>query len=140
MFELSKMYLDKDIHDCKREDIGVLQDIIVYHSDLYYNAEAPIMSDFEYDQLLKKLAFLEEKFQVEEKKSHHVGTGIVESSFEKVAHSRPMISLDNTYNDGELCDFDVRVKKALDTHQTQENIDYTLEFKFDGLGIELIYH
>ena len=65
---------------------------------------------------------------------------MLESSFEKVAHSRPMISLDNTYNDGELRDFDERVKKNLDEKYTQEKIGYMLEFKFDGLGIELIYH
>lgn len=72
MFELSKIYLQKDIQDCKKEDIAVLQDIIAYHSDLYYNSQSPIISDFEYDQLHKKLSFLEEKYEVKTKQSHQV--------------------------------------------------------------------
>jgi DNA ligase (NAD+) len=54
-----------------------------------------------------------------------------------------MISLDNTYNAGELKDFDVRVKKVISLSLTQsiqeKEIEYALEYKFDGLGVELIY-
>jgi DNA ligase (NAD+) len=54
----------------------------------------------------------------------------VESSFKKVKHSRPMISLDNTYNEGELESFDERVFKNIDDSEIL-NLEYTLEFKFD---------
>jgi len=50
-----------------------------------------------------------------------------------------MISLDNTYNEEDLNDFDIRVKKNLSSNLSPQFLEYTLEFKFDGLGVELIY-
>jgi DNA ligase (NAD+) len=65
------------------------------------------------------------------------GESLEQSSFLKVAHSRSMISLDNTYNAEDLRDFDIRINRIL---KTEEILPYTIEFKFDGLGIELIYN
>ncbi len=138
MLEKTKKYLKTDLKDLNREDIGNLQDIINYHSDLYYNREKPIISDYEYDILLKKLDLLEDKYLISDKTSSKVWSEVKESSFEKVRHSRVMISLDNTYNENELKEFDVRVKKIL-WMDLKSQVEYTIEFKFDWLWIELIY-
>ncbi|MCP4523863.1 MAG: NAD-dependent DNA ligase LigA [Candidatus Gracilibacteria bacterium] len=144
MLQKSKKYISLQNNELKESDIKELQDLIEYHSDLYYNHEAPIISDFEYDQLFEKLTYLENKFEIKTKQSSKVGSDVIESTFEKVKHSRPMTSLGNTYNKEDLGDFDERVKKNIENTRssfvsTQHNIEYVLEFKFDGLGIELIY-
>ena len=130
MLELSKAFLKKDISDFKKTEVRKFQELMKYHSDLYYNKQDPIISDFEYDELFKKLSLLESRFNIISRQSKEVGADIKESTFLKVAHSRPMISLDNTYNEEELQDFDGRVKKLSDLGS---DIQYTLEFKFDGL-------
>lgn len=140
MLELSKKYLNIDKNDLKKKDLKVLQTLISYHSDLYYNKDEPIISDSEYDDLFKKLEHLEEKYQIDFKQTLLVWAEIIESTFEKVKHSRPMISLDNTYNETDLRDFDERVKKNIEQSKGEvSDINYCLEFKFDGLWIELIY-
>ena len=138
MIELSKEFLSKKVDLFTIDEVSILQNVIEYHSDLYYNKEEPIISDFEYDELLKKLELLEKKFNLLSKKSNTVWSELIESSFKKVKHSRPMISLGNTYNDLELMDFNNRVLKSLNEKQESE-LKYVLEFKFDGLWIELIY-
>ena len=140
MLELSKKYLQKSEEELVFEDIKELQKLIKYHSDLYYNKQNPVISDYEYDLLFKKLQKLEAKFWVKNAETNKVWAEIFESSFEKVEHSRPMISLDNTYNEQDLIDFDERVKKnLLKENIFEREIAYTLEFKFDWLWIELIY-
>lgn len=146
MLELSKKYLKMWKSNFSLQDVKKLQELINFHSDLYYNKQSPIISDYEYDELFKKLRILEEKYSIKLKVSEKVWSEIKESSFKKVKHSRPMISLDNTYNEEELKDFDERVKKNINIYSNYnkkkietKNIKYTLEFKFDWLGVELIY-
>jgi DNA ligase (NAD+) len=67
--QLSKEYLNTSKESLSFEDIKNLQYLIKYHSDLYYNKEAPIISDFEYDELFKKLEYLEKKFNVNVKQT-----------------------------------------------------------------------
>ncbi len=136
--ELSKHYLQRENKDFTQEDVIKLWNLLSYHSDLYYNKETPIISDYEYDELFKKLQFLENKFWIKEAQTLKVWSDIIQSTFEKVRHSRPMISLDNTYNEGDLRDFDERIKRVL-WLGNDKNIAYTVEFKFDWLWIELIY-
>lgn len=139
MLNLSKQYFEQHIDDFWKEDIEKLQKLIEFHSNLYYNKQEPIIGDYEYDILLEKLQTLEEKYGIENKVWDMIGSDLVESSFEKVAHSRPMISLWNTYNNDDLDDFDERVKKNIWENDSSDIIDYMLEFKFDGLGVELVY-
>lgn len=137
MLELSKIYINIDKNDLKKSDIWKLEELINYHSDLYYNKQEPIISDYEYDIIYSKLKYLEEKFSIVSKKSDIVWSEILESSFEKVKHSRPMISLDNTYNEEDLRDFDQRVFKNIGYEI--DSLEYCLEYKFDWLWVELIY-
>lgn len=138
MLELSKKYLKMTLDELKEQDLKKLQDLISYHSDLYYNKDEPVISDSEYDSLFKKLEYLEKKFWIKNKQTSLIWADIIESTFEKVVHSRPMISLDNTYDETDLRDFDERVIKNIDDNNIL-NIEYCLEFKFDGLWVELIY-
>lgn len=155
VYSISKKYLEQSLEDFSVSDIEVFQNIIKIHSELYYEKESPIISDREYDILFEKLQELEQRFHMQQKITDTVGSEGKRSSFKKVAHTRPMISLDNTYNAQELEDFDTRIKRILrntSAHsQTPPVINdipliegdiknnYTLEFKFDGLGVELIY-
>lgn len=136
--ELSKHYLQLQENNFEINDTQKLATLLEYHSDLYYNKENPIISDYEYDELFKKLQFLEEKFGMNEAQTLKVGSTVSWSSFAKVKHSRPMISLDNTYNEWDLVDFDMRIKRVL-WLWNEKDIPYAIEFKFDWLGVELIY-
>ena len=140
MLNKSKEFLNKKSESFNQDDILELQKVVSYHNDLYYNKEAPIISDYEYDSLFKKLKILEERFWIKFRMTEEVWAVLQESSFKKVKHSRPMISLDNTYNEEDLNDFDERVAKLIGkTEESTDSISYTIEFKFDGLWVELIY-
>lgn len=135
---LSKKYIWLKEKDLKKQDLVLLQKIISYHSDLYYNQQNPIISDYEYDILFKKLKFLEEKYNIKDAFTQKVWSEIKESTFKKVPHTRPMISLDNTYNRDDLIDFDKSIKRILGLN-FKVDINYCIEYKFDWLWIELIY-
>ena len=145
MFDLTKKYLSSSFEELKLSDVYKIQELIKYHSDLYYNKQQAIISDKEYDDLFKLLTILEKKFDIKNKESLKVWASVNKSTFEKVKHSRPMISLWNTYNENDLYLFDERVKKNLNLNKWESNLldisklEYVLEFKFDWLWIELIY-
>jgi len=135
LYNLSMQYLEKDISTFSQSDTKKLEEIISSHGKLYYQDEKPVISDTQYDILFGKYSALLEKSG--KQISLDIKSGEIEqSSFKKVAHSRPMISLDNTYNETDLRDFDTRIKRILKSDTT---LPYTIEFKFDGLWIELIY-
>jgi len=62
VYSISKKYLERNIDDFIKSDIQIFQDVMVFHSELYYEQESPIISDNEYDILFSKLTTLEEKF------------------------------------------------------------------------------
>ena len=142
LYSISKKYLKQNIEDFILEDVEIFQGIMRTHSELYYEQEAPIISDKEYDELFLKLGLLEENFWINSRMTDTVGSEGKSSSFQKVAHKRPMISLDNTYNEKELRDFDTRIKRILIKSLPDwgdKPLEYAIEFKFDGLGVELVY-
>ena len=147
----------KLFEDGMKEKYEKLRKEIEKHNNLYYNEDNPIISDMEYDKLIRELRDLEESnpdLKVEyEIKNSKVGAGseksenenvspaekiggIASEKFSKVRHRVPMLSLSNTYNISEIEDFDKRVKKIIDV---KKKIDYVLELKLDGLSISLIY-
>ncbi|MAO64022.1 MAG: DNA ligase (NAD(+)) LigA [Balneola sp.] len=113
-----------------------LRELLDKANQAYYQDAQPFMSDKEFDEKLKELEQLEEKFDLHDPESptKRVG-GEVSSVFETVQHPVPLLSLDNTYNEEELNDFDGRVKKILG----HEEYDYMVELKFDGASIRLRY-
>lgn len=136
--ELSHLFSKKEKHDFTNNDIETFQKLMSFHAKLYYNEDDPIIDDALYDALFSKLRDLEHKHDIHERFSSSVWVSLWQSSFLKVAHSRPMISLDNTYNAEDLRDFDTRLQKLL-WYTKKEKLSYMLEYKFDGLGIELVY-
>jgi len=127
-------YLQMSRQDLQPTDIQKLASLVAYHSDLYYNQESPEISDTQFDTLFSLFSYAKEKF--EQSDVLPVGSTL-RSTFEKVAHSRAMISLDNTYNSEELREFDTRIMRLIS--RDMGKISYTVECKFDGIGIELIY-
>ncbi|MDZ4677336.1 MAG: NAD-dependent DNA ligase LigA [Oligoflexia bacterium] len=110
------------------------------HNYKYHTLDRPVISDFEYDQLLKALEKLEELYPTLKSIDSPVQRigGKPLSQFKKVAHRQPMLSLSNTYSAEEIRDFDQRVLKVLDA-PAEKKIIYLAEPKLDGLAIEVIY-
>ena len=118
-----------------RQEAENLKKEIEYHNYRYYVLASPIITDEEYDKLMKKLIELEEKYpelRTPDSPTQRVG-GQPLSGFESVEHSEPMLSLDNTYNEAEILNFHERVKKNVG------ETEYVAELKIDGVSIALRY-
>ncbi|HIG99429.1 MAG TPA: NAD-dependent DNA ligase LigA [Thermoplasmata archaeon] len=121
-------------NDAKKQ-IQKLRDEINYHNYQYYVENNPVISDYEYDMLLKKLEALETQYPTlitSDSPTQRVG-GEPLKGFATVGHKIPMISLDNAYSYDELREFDERVKKVV------TEVEYICEPKIDGVSIALIY-
>ena len=102
----------------------------------YYVLSQPTISDIEFDFLLKNLQALEElhpEYYDSNSPTQRVGSDST-TSFVQVSHQYPMLSLSNTYSEGEVRDFYERVSKSID-----EPFELVCELKFDGTSISLIY-
>ncbi len=120
------------------EQLRELRDKIHLYDHHYYVLAEPLISDFEYDQLVKELEKLESEnpqFITPDSPTQRVGKDLTKE-FNPVTHQFPMLSLANTYNEDELLDFDRRVKEALGEHET---IEYVVEYKIDGASVSLNY-
>lgn len=116
--------------------IDMLRKEIEGHNQRYYVLNQPLISDFEYDILLNELETLEKKFpefRSDDSPTLRVGSDI-KNEFKQSEHLYPMLSLGNTYNEGELRDFDARIRKSV-----SEPFEYTCELKFDGASISINY-
>ena len=121
-----------------KNQIKTLRQELHDHNHRYYILDEPIISDYEFDQLLQTLQDLEKKhqdFSDPNSPTKRVGGGITKS-FETVPHKYPMYSLSNTYSKEELLQWEERLKKALGE---EAQIEYTCELKFDGASISLTY-
>ena len=118
------------------QQITSLRKELQEHNHRYYVLDNPIISDFEFDQLLKQLQALEAahpEFDDPNSPSRRVGGGITKN-FETVVHEHRMYSLDNSYSKQDLEDWEVRVKIQVDGP-----VSYTCELKYDGASISLTY-
>ena len=123
----------------EKEKIFVQRQLLKKYSDAYYNENKSLISDYEYDKLLKELEELEKKYPEyasENSLTKNVGASVRENKFKKVEHVHPMLSLANSYNSGEVLDFIERIKKRIGNEQ---ELKYCLEVKLDGLSISLTY-
>ncbi len=114
-----------------------LREEIERHNYHYYVLDNPIISDAEYDKLMRELIELEEKYpdlKTPDSPTQKVG-GKPRDEFKKLTHPEPMLSLSNVYSEAEFVDFHNRIKKILNT----DDFDYIIEPKYDGLAVELIY-
>lgn len=117
--------------------IDALREEIRHHEHLYYVLDSPKISDAEFDRLLEELKTIESahpQLVTADSPTQRVG-GKPREGFVKVRHSSPMLSLDNTYNDGELRDWERRVLEL----SGRTSVEYVCELKLDGLSMALRY-
>ena len=115
-----------------------LKEEIERYNYFYYSKNESLISDYEFDMLLKRLEKIESEYpEIKEGNSpaEYVGSSLKDSKFQKVKHKSAMLSLANTYNMGEVADFDARVKKTAEI----EKVEYVVELKLDGLSISVFY-
>ena len=117
--------------------IEALRDKIRHHEYRYYVLDDPEITDAEFDQLMNELKKLEAEHPeliTPDSPTQRVG-GKPREGFVKVPHSSPMLSLDNTYNEDELRDWERRVHEL----SGRDDIDYVCELKLDGMSLALHY-
>jgi len=122
----------------KSESIEKLRDQIRHHEHLYYVLDTPEITDAEYDVLMNHLKALEAESGLPvppDSPTQRVG-GKPKDGFIKTSHSRPMLSLDNAYNEDELRAWATRVREAL---PASESVRFVCELKLDGLSLALHY-
>ncbi|AFQ29677.1 NAD-dependent DNA ligase LigA [Bacillus thuringiensis] len=120
-----------------KKRIEELRDLLNTFNYQYHVLDNPSVSDAEYDRNMQELIELEAEnpeFMSEDSPSVRVG-GTILDIFEKVTHKSPMLSLGNAFNEGDLRDFDRRVRQGID----DANVRYICELKIDGLAVSLHY-
>lgn len=120
-----------------KQKIEILQHELTHAQYLYYVKDAPLMSDYEYDQKYRELVNLETahpEYIVSSSPTQRIGLK-VEGPFDKVVHGRPMLSLSNVFNADEVRGFDNRITKELGRRTS----GYVVELKIDGLAVNLHY-
>ncbi len=114
-----------------------LREEIHHHDYKYYVENSPEISDYEYDQLVKELKKLEERYpflQSPTSPTQRVG-GMPVEEFPTVEHPIPMLSLENSYSEEEIREFERRIHREL----PGEDFEYVVELKIDGVSVSLIY-
>src|SRR5262249_54421214 len=120
-----------------RKEIETLRKQIEYHNYKYYVEAAPEISDREFDRLMQRLQELENQhpnFVTHDSPTQRVG-GQPITGFRSVRHRVPMLSIDNTYNEADLREFDVRIRRWLKGEKPQS----VVEQKIDGVSVTLLY-
>lgn len=123
--------------DLSASEVEVLRDVLRFHEYRYYVLDAPLVADYEYDQLYKALEAIEKAHPElirPDSPTQRVANGL-NAAFPTVSHLVPMLSLDNSYNAEDLIAWDRRVREGV----RSDNIEYCVEPKFDGASISLIY-
>src|SRR3954466_1815369 len=120
-----------------KTEIEKLRKELERHNRLYYIESAPEISDFDFDQMLKRLEALEAKHpELADPNSPTVRVGGAPiEGFATVIHDPPMLSIDNVYSLDELREWHERVLRGLGT----ETVEYEAELKIDGISIDLVY-
>ncbi|MBM4124572.1 MAG: NAD-dependent DNA ligase LigA [Nitrospira sp.] len=134
-----------DKHREAQDRVARLREAIRRHDHLYYVKASPEISDQEYDRLFRELNDLETAYPdlvTPDSPTQRVGAPPLEE-LRKVRHEKPMLSLDSVVTREDVLAFDSRVKrelaKELDREPAPDDIEYTVEPKFDGLSVELVY-
>jgi len=120
-----------------KEQIENLRREIEYHNYRYYIEANPELTDLEFDRLLDELKNLEKEHPelvTPESPTQRVGGGPI-AGFRQVRHEVPMLSIENTYNEAEVRDFDNRIRRLLDGIAPR----YVVEYKIDGVSASLVY-
>ncbi|MBO1435841.1 NAD-dependent DNA ligase LigA [Meiothermus sp. CFH 77666] len=122
-----------------KQRIAELREQIRYHNYRYFVLDDPEISDAEYDRLLRELKELEEahpELVTPDSPTQTVGSLLYETTFEAVPHPTRMYSLGNAFGPEDIQDFEASINRALGSAEPRE---YVLEYKIDGLSVNLIY-
>ena len=120
-----------------KEKIQALRKELNEHNYNYYVLDNATISDFEFDQKLKELEALEQQYPAffdADSPTQRVG-GMITKNFETIVHRNRMYSLDNSYSQEDLLDWEKRIQKALG----DVPMEYTCELKYDGASISITY-
>jgi len=121
-----------------RKSIEDLKSRIEYHNRRYYQLDDPVISDAEYDLLLRELIRLEDQFpqwRTEDSPSQRIGAAPL-SKFSPSAHRTPMLSLANAFSEGEILQFQERLNRFLGN---STSLSFVVEPKIDGVAVNLTY-
>lgn len=122
--------------EAAEREAAALRAEIARHDELYYQQHAPVISDFDYDRLVKRLQAIEAAFPdlvTPDSPTQRIG-GRPSEGFASVSHRIRMLSLDNVYSPGELREWEARCRRAYDGP-----FDYVAELKIDGISLALRY-
>lgn len=120
-----------------RKRVEQLREEIEYHNYRYYVLADPVITDEEFDRLMHELIELERKYPeliTPDSPTQRVGEKVLDE-FRSVPHTEPMLSLDNTYSEEEIKEFDERIKRLLESRE----VFYVAELKIDGVSVSLRY-
>ncbi|MER3417376.1 MAG: hypothetical protein C4297_14375 [Gemmataceae bacterium] len=137
MSETVAQFLERIKKLAVEKQVEELRQAIEYHNYKYYVEAAPEISDLEYDRLVQRLVELERQHPeliTPDSPTQRVNERPLEG-FRPVTHRVPMLSIDNTYNEAELREFDRRIRRWL----LGETVEYVVEHKIDGVSVSLIY-
>jgi DNA ligase (NAD+) len=135
--QLSQQLIKGESDSSIEEKAAMLRQVINYHDWRYYVLSEPIITDFDYDSLFKQLKELEAQHPAlitPDSPSQRVARGLTDE-FQSVAHLASMLSLENSYNLGDIEEFHRRVTDLVKS----SDIEYCVEPKFDGASIALVY-
>jgi len=141
---VAALAVDKLTERQARSEHKRLAEEIVHHDRLYHEKDEPEISDADYDKLRQRLKAIEARFPqvVDMLSPTQTVAPTPTTAFAKVKHSRPMLSLDNCFTDGELQEFLDRVRRGLEKETNigpEDEIAFSCEAKIDGLSISLRY-
>lgn len=140
LFALSKDYISGKPAENPARQAADLRLLIAYHEWKYYIQNDPVISDYEFDLLYKQLEQIENAHHeliAPDSPTQRVATDTT-SDFPTVEHLAPMLSLANSYDAADLRDWDAQLKRLLSI-PLDEDLEYSVEPKFDGGGIALVY-
>jgi DNA ligase (NAD+) len=133
----SESFLKYTEENIDANNIESLRNILRFHEHRYYVENDPLISDYDYDTLYKLLEKFEQsnpQCMTKDSPTQRVGAGLIKD-FPKTNHLVPMLSLENSYDDADLLDWDRKAKEL----SGLDEIEYSIEPKFDGASISLVY-
>ena len=136
-FKISSDLIENKI---ETENIELLRDVLRYHEWKYYIQDNPVIADYDYDILFNKLKILESEnpgLITPDSPTMRVSSDLTEG-FQSVTHFSPMLSLENSYDETDLRDFDKQIRKLANL-EIDAIVEYTVEPKYDGSTITLVY-
>lgn len=140
MSDLSNKAVEELTRQEAEAELERLAKTVAYHNKLYYQEDAPSIEDREYDDLFKRNLAIEQRFPDlirDDSPSQAIGAK-PSGKFAKVTHAKPMLSLDNAFDDQDVVDFMGRIHRFL-APNAPDQIDLVAEPKIDGLSISLRY-